>query len=326
MDSLKELPSDTPRLKSDLEEKTIHDQELLSASKIGYKQFLLLRVTWKIHKADTIVNELATKDKDWIQKAKKKLLSYQSWATYCESVELAEERSSEGSGEPSKATPEGNFAIVRHYQREVTKSKPEVNPQAFDTPIAARTRGKVNDPLDKEWRDLGWILLKPRPKSPTSLANSASKMIAQAAPQVQAPVPSPGPSPPNTISRELDKILYPPTKDEQIVNTALIVFLNALTTHFDFYSNWTLHRKPFVATFENAQFEARTDGYLDSPGEKPRVLIEVKPVLRFSNLLAIQMQEGAAQMVAWIKSDGDLAQRTNTTYAFTPSERNYEYY
>ena len=138
------------------------------------------------------------------------------------------------------------------------------------------------------------------------------------------PSPSPGPSPPSTVACELENILYPLTKDEQIVNTALIVFLNALTAHFDFYSNWTLHRKPFIATFENAQFEARTDGYLDSPGGKTRVLIEVKPVTRLQNSLPIQMQE-SAQMVAWIRSDDDLAHRTDTTYAFIFSWVNYEY-
>lgn len=109
------------------------------------------------------------------------------------------------------------------------------------------------------------------------------------------------------------------------MNTALIVFFNALTTHFDFYSNWTLHRKPFIATFENAQFEARTDGYLDSPGGKTRAIIEVKPVLRSRHRLPIQMQE-SAQMVAWIRSDDDLSQRTNTTYAFLAPWVNYEHY
>jgi hypothetical protein len=114
--------------------------------------------------------------------------------------------------------------------------------------------------------------------------SSSSRQLLLLGDESPSPSPSSDPSPPNTIARELERILYPPTKDEQIVNTALIVLLNALTTHFDFYSNWTLHRKPFTATFENAQFEARTDGYLDSPGGKTRVIIEVKPVLRSRHL------------------------------------------
>lgn len=267
--------------------------------------------------------------KGLIQEAEKKLRSYQSWSTYCESIDLREERSSkERLGEPSKANPEGNFAVARHYQREVVKTESEVNPQAFDTPIAARTRAKTDPSLAN---GMGRLRLDPfetpTKRKPNSSFGRQLLLLDDESPSSSSssdPSPSPGPSPPNTISRELDKILYPPTKDEQIVNTALIVFLNALTTHFDFYSNWTLHRKPFIATFENAQFKARTDGYLDSPGGKARVLIEVKPVMRFRHSPQIQMQE-SAQMVAWIRSDDDLAQRTNTTYAFILSWVNYEY-
>ncbi|KAJ5972381.1 uncharacterized protein N7479_002299 [Penicillium vulpinum] len=159
--------------------------------------------------------------------------------------------------------------------------------------------------------------------NPSSDRQGASKLL-PFEDDSTSPESSTDPSPPATGSRELEKLLYPPTKDEKIVNTALIVFLNALTTHFDFYSNWTLHRKPFVAIFENAQFEARTDGYLDSPAGKTRVLIEVKPVKRSQNHLPIQMQE-SAQMVAWIRSDDDLSQRTNTTYEFILSWVNYGY-
>lgn len=115
------------------------------------------------------------------------------------------------------------------------------------------------------------------------------------------------------MPRELENILYPPTKDEQIVNTALIVFLNALTLHFSLSSKWTLHRRAFTAEFETAQFEARTDGYLDDYRGKPSVLIEVKPVVRSRKLSLIQMQE-SAQMVAWIKSDDEVSQRRRKTY------------
>ncbi|CAG8891060.1 unnamed protein product [Penicillium egyptiacum] len=82
--------------------------------------------------------------------------------------------------------------------------------------------------------------------------------------------------------RELEKILYPPTKDEQIVNTALIVFLNALTIHFSLSLDWTLHRKSFTAAFKDTVFQARMDGYLDDSHGTP---------------------SESAQMVAWIKRD-----------------------
>jgi hypothetical protein len=64
------------------------------------------------------------------------------------------------------------------------------------------------------------------------------------------------------VPKELESILYPPTKDEQIVNAALILFLNALTIHFPLFNDWTLHRRAFTVDFRTASFEARTDGYL----------------------------------------------------------------
>ncbi|KAJ5783405.1 uncharacterized protein N7518_009082 [Penicillium psychrosexuale] len=304
----------------DLKKAKLHDKELASASKMGFDQFLLLRVIWKTHKRNiTNVPDI----KYWIREAEKKLRSYQSWSTFCDGLGIPEPHITERSGEPSRARPEGNFAIVKYYHQEVEKTKPQADPETFDTPIASRTRAKTNPPLVRGMK--GMTLEDPQTPSRESRKPSGdisydfdnktsppfhSRIFKPEDDESPGSSPSSDPSPPNTISREMDRILYPPTRDEQIVNTALIVFLNALTMHFDFYSNWTLHRKPFIATFENAQFEARTDGYLDSPGGKTRAIIEVKPVTRKLNMVPIRMQE-SAQMVAWIKSDDDLAQRTN---------------
>lgn len=56
--------------------------------------------------------------------------------------------------------------------------------------------------------------------------------------------------------------------------------------------------------FDDASFEARTDGYLDDRQGKAQAIIEVKPVTRSKKSSLIQMQE-SAQMVAWIKNDGE---------------------
>lgn len=102
-------------------------------------------------------------------------------------------------------------------------------------------------------------------------------------------------------------LLYPPTKDEQLVNTALLVFLNALTVHFSLENDWTPHRKIFVAKFQNSSFQARTDGYLgDRSNGKVRALVEVKPALRAINLRRIRMQE-SAEIVAWIMNSPDIS-------------------
>lgn len=95
------------------------------------------------------------------------------------------------------------------------------------------------------------------------------------------------------------------TKDEQIVNAALIDFLNAFVVHRGLSVQWTLHRKLFVGNFAEGTLTARTDGCLEEIGsEKTHALAEVKPLPREKARYTIAMQE-AAQMVAWIKSEPD---------------------
>jgi hypothetical protein len=60
----------------------------------------------------------------------------------------------------------------------------------------------------------------------------------------------------------MDPALVRPANDEQIVNIALISFLNALTIfHEDVRADWAIDRKVFHFS---DQFEARTDGLLKS--------------------------------------------------------------
>lgn len=93
--------------------------------------------------------------------------------------------------------------------------------------------------------------------------------------------------------------------DEQIVNTALVIFPNAITEHFQLSQHWTMHRKAFEATATRETkkvklYEARTDGYLSNEKtQRVRALIEVKAAKRGNRTLGIFMQE-SAQMMAWI--------------------------
>lgn len=264
-----------------LEKSTIHTIDLASASKIGIDQFLLLRVLWKERqKAQDLIKFVGLQD--WMKKAQKELLGLQSWSKYCSSF---------GAG---KQIPEGTFAIVRHYQLEAAKTDGTPTPTMFDTPIARRTRGQLLSKVQLKMRNTH--LSTPTPKGTNVPQNwSTSESDDE---DIPTPCRAETPVPP-----ELVNVMYPATKDEQIVNTALIVLLNALTIHLNsFSSKWTLHRKAFIATFGDAAFEARTDGYLDDHQGKPSVIVEVKPVMRSTKLSAIRMQE-SAQMVAWIKSD-----------------------
>ncbi|RAO68383.1 uncharacterized protein BHQ10_004395 [Talaromyces amestolkiae] len=288
-DTLPENPGEWHTLiaRHGLEKSTIHTVDLASASKIGLDQFLLLRVLWKEHRGrKDLIKFLGLQH--WMREAQKELLGLQSWSKYCSSF---------GAGE---RIPEGTFAIVRHYQLEATKTDGTPTPTMFDTPIARRTRGQLFQQVQLKMRNTH--LSTPTPKStnvPENWSYLESDDEDEPTPyRVETPVP-----------RELVNIMYPPTKDEQIVNTALIVLLNALTIHLDsFSSKWTLHRKAFIATFGDAAFEARTDGYLNDHRGKPSVIVEVKPVMRSAKLSAIMMQE-SAQMVAWIKSDDYKTQR-----------------
>lgn len=105
---------------------------------------------------------------------------------------------------------------------------------------------------------------------------------------------------------ELLDLTFPKTKDEQIVNTALIDFSNAFIVHGDFAVQWSLYRKPFIAEFAKASVEARTDGCLEEvDSEKIHAIVEVKPIIRAKAQLAIAMQE-AAQMVACRMNTTDI--------------------
>jgi hypothetical protein len=88
-----------------------------------------------------------------------------------------------------------------------------------------------------------------------------------------------------------------------LLTTAILLFLDALTVHFSLSTSWTLHRRAFTAKFQNASFEARTDGYLkDKNSGKVRAIVEVKPAVRDKAPRRIRMQE-SAQMVGWILNE-----------------------
>lgn len=90
--------------------------------------------------------------------------------------------------------------------------------------------------------------------------------------------------------------------DEQIVNAALVSFLQAATMYWCSGIGWTLHRNIFKM---NDVYEARTDGCLCGPGKVkvPLAILETKAHVRRANELQIRIQE-TAQMAAWIRQKG----------------------
>ena len=294
---------------------TVHGRGLASASQMGYEQFLLLRVLWKITLPKKLGMERLLRFLGLsgdIKLAEAKLRTFTSWQEYFNSFS------------DSKIL-EGTFALVHHYRLEVAKTRQEDSSLHFFTPISKRTRSQAPRNLQNRMQSLHL-------ETPTRVSRSNGSRVVSREPEDPFHVSADeddeaqnesdhattdeelSPLQPETpLSPEQQRLLYPATKDEQIVNTSLLVFLNALTIHFDdVSSNWTLHRKAFKAKFESAEYEARTDGYLHDNRGNPRVLLEVKPVHRDSKLALIQMQEGA-QMVAWIASDNQAAQEAHKT-------------
>ncbi|KAE8349396.1 hypothetical protein BDV28DRAFT_141318 [Aspergillus coremiiformis] len=259
---------------------TIHDATLTSASTISERQYLLLQVLWT-SKASRKLSLKQVELETWKREADKLLATFQSWASYRQSF-------------ASGPILEGTFALAKKYQLQAAASREEsFQSNVAFSPISNRTRTKMGR-LEQKLREA-------QLETPTkSTGKLPSEMRVEDTPETgNSPFPTPGPE-------EIAHLMYPQTKDEQIVNTALVDFLNALSMHFPQASDWTLHRKSFKAEFQHASFEARTDGYLEDGGssERVRALIEVKPMIRRKKLNLIRMQE-AAQMAAWIKSDPD---------------------
>ncbi|EMT64115.1 hypothetical protein FOC4_g10010601 [Fusarium odoratissimum] len=110
---------------------------------------------------------------------------------------------------------------------------------------------------------------------------------------------------------------YQSIEDEQIVNTALVLFLNALTLHCDYAQGaWTIYRKTFVVKASATKvYEARVDGLLRVK-HRTCAIVEVKPLIRYGSektLHKIRMQE-TAQMAAWIAQDPPVLKKPNTKF------------
>lgn len=279
-----------------LQGKTVHTAELASGSKIGYDQFLLLRVLWKPGTSEIRIPEV----NKFLPKANELLANYVSWKTYCDSFS-------------TPRAPEGSFAVARHYQKMAANSDENTRPNTFVTPIAKRTRHKLRENIP----DISKLqLVTPRtpemkavkpPQTPDVSSSIDDDDDDDVVPESEEGSSLDEPiTPAGHVPDDLQSLMFPPTKDEQIVNTALVTFLNALTIHFDVSEtcNWTAHRKGFTADFEEASFQARVDGYLDDGQENVYAIIEVKPVVRHKKNIPIQMQE-SAQMVGWILTEAN---------------------
>jgi hypothetical protein len=261
---------------------TIHTASLKSASTIEEGQYLLFRVLWKAKPLQDFDWKRFDLDR-WEDEANALLANYGSWKSYCD-------------GFGRQDIPESTFALVRYFQLQAAETSDTTSaPTVIVTPVTDRTRSKMS--LE---RRLFHTHLE-TPTRSTGILAGDSESEEELGEADESPVVSESPAP-----HELRNIMHQQTKDEQIVNTALVNFLSALTLHSGLPNQWSLHPRPFKAHFAHASFEARTDGYLEDTkaGGRVRALIEVKAILRRQKPKPIRMQE-AAQMVAWIRSHPD---------------------
>jgi hypothetical protein len=196
----------------------------------------------------------------------------------------------------------GTISLVRYQQVKVTKYPDNEKFMPKFSPIAHRTRSKFNDLLRKAAKSPGRIVprnpfLTPIQKGLKSFSLSDDGLPPVAQQSARTDIPdSASPISNNTKSQ------YPSADDEQIVNVALVSFLNAVTIHFVPEADWSFERKAFqLGNKKNGKgYEARVDGFLCRlPDQQVMAILEVKPCVRVGQSGNIRMQE-SGQMAAWI--------------------------
>ncbi|GAD92741.1 conserved hypothetical protein [Paecilomyces variotii No. 5] len=256
-------------------------------------QYLLLRVLWREnHAGDLDPHRYGLSD--FLEEAKEKLQDYNGWKEYYRHTHLPDQETI-----PNLMT----FSTPRFYQLLIKRSIKDDdesiagNEDVIFSPIQTRAQRRQAEraasPTDQTTRQMRALQLETPTKSkPTDTETDLFGEVSPVDTQ-----PSIGISP---IPREAEGALYPATKDEQIVNMALVLLLNALTIHLPLLNDWTPGRRKFTVTLGSRFFRAYTDGCLeDRKQDRVRALIEVKPYIRKNR---VRMQE-AAQMVGWISDE-----------------------
>ncbi|KAK2808999.1 hypothetical protein FQN50_004273 [Emmonsiellopsis sp. PD_5] len=180
-------------------------------------------------------------------------------------------------GESRRPTPTGT-----------NSRSPSTGHPSLETPLAHRGKllpGTTMDPISRE---------------PSEDRHSDQPAMAGISPAGESPTVS-SLSSRSGVSATAANILYAPSADEMIVNTYLILLLDALgACNEDVIAGWHIDRLALKHTFGSSQLEARTDGFLRMPDGGPVVaIVEAKSHVRKRNQLGIKMQE-TTQMVAWI--------------------------
>ena len=283
--------------------KSIHDLDSYqSGSKSKYDQFLLLRAYWVSVLRENFDGHLRDKWFPQYHKAQESLSddSY-SWLEYLRSFEK-----NYFDQYPSSYPHLGTFSLVRRFQQVVTNLRSEnVSGKAhyfLQSSKESSQRGPQTNPATPTPPNRTRITTNPGNDEPITPLLEALNLEAP-------PSSSRSRMPPYDAkdASEMAKI-EAATGDEQTVNTALILFLEAVTMHFTTKVRWSLVQKSFqVSAKGRKRFEAGVDGVLECRG-KTLAIVEAKPFLRVNARATIQVQE-TAQMACWICSEPSSIRR-----------------
>jgi hypothetical protein len=281
-----------------------------SASKIDFKQFLHLRALWIPAKQEDFAdpkNRQTWLADAYYEQAKKRLKGWKPWESYLKTLKQTREQLYTG------MFPQlGTFSLVRHQQLDVDRCKGDKEPTPkFFSPVRYQTRLRSklqqNDPFQRSdsptpGARAGELNL---PQTPVNLVKYQNLLDDIPSSLASESARSDFPESMSPISADMVKE-FPAADDEQIVNSALVLFLNAVVIHFVRKADWTLHRKIFRIGKSNKRnkegFEARVDGFLRRHfDDKVMAIVETKACVREAKEADIQMQE-TAQMAAWIST------------------------
>lgn len=222
--------------------KRIHEMATLkSGSSATEEQFLAFRIIWPNPKS---INELP-RPIGYQRKAQKVLKDLPPFEHYIKHI-----RERKKSIPPYKSGGDklGVFQAVRKCQLQVEVDVPE---QPMEDGSLVQSQNIWLDPADNFAQaaasDASHETASKSPSVPDSAAN----------PSTVASVST------RTAACDQTQRVWEPTRDEQIVNQALITFLDAITMNIpDVKCGWSMARVAFTRNFKNASMEARTDGYL----------------------------------------------------------------
>ncbi|OJD21249.1 hypothetical protein ACJ73_07409 [Blastomyces percursus] len=274
-------------------------RKLESASKIKEEQFLALRVLWTTNQASEIDLEKEYNIKYRAEDAKDPKWN-KHWMSYIKEVT----KGLNGSADL------GTFDMLYDFQREISNLQPgpqETKKIFFGAITRARSRHMEPNPIFP-------------PSTPTRAPKaytSASDVLGDGMVSLnigdETPFKTPKSDGGKSIVESVSPVtteeakLLPLVKDEQIVNTALILFLRGLCLRMSGLeeARWSIERKAFhfgqqEFPEKKSLYEARTDGHFSLITEDtPRSLsiLEVKAQARKES--KPWMQE-SAQMAAWI--------------------------